>query len=120
MKSVRPHKKLIAWQESIKLVKIIYALCNKLPESEKYGIISQLKRAVISVPANIAEGAARSTQKEFAYFLAISNGSLSEIDTFLSIITELSMLKEDDVDPAFEQIDRISALINGLIKSLKL
>jgi four helix bundle protein len=119
MRSLRPHKNLVAWQESIGLVKDIYALCEKLPENEKFGISSQLKRAATSVPANIAEGAARNTSKEFIYFLSIANGSLSEIDTFLTIIMELSFSKESEIKFIFERMEKVGALINGLLKSLK-
>jgi len=117
--TVRPHKNLVAWKEAIQLVKDIYLLCDRLPESEKFGLVSQLKRASVSVPANIAEGAARSSKKEFIYFLYISSGSLSEVDTLLTIAIELNFLKPEDLTIVLERTHKIASLINGLIKSLK-
>ena len=116
---MRPHKKLIVWQRAISLVKIIYQTVNKFPESEKYGLISQLKRAAISVPANISEGAARSTQKEFLYFLHISSGSLSEVDTLLTISKELEMINESEMGLLEKELDDIASMLNGLIRKLK-
>ena len=117
--SIRPHKNLVVWQEGISLVKDIYLLCSTLPENEKFGLISQLKRASVSIPTNIAEGAARSSDKEFAYFLHIAKGSLSEIDTLLTIATELNFVQAENLKHVLEKADRVAALLNGLIKSLK-
>ena len=117
--TVRPHKNLLAWKEAIQLVKDLYLLCDRLPESEKFGLVSQLKRASVSIPTNIAEGAARSTDKEFAYFLSIANGSLSEIDTLITIGIELNYLTPKNLSLVLEKIEKVGALINGLIKSLK-
>ncbi len=117
--SVRPHKNLVTWKEAIQLVKDIYLLCEQLPESEKFGLVSQLKRASVSIPTNIAEGAARSSDKEFAYFLYIANGSLSEVDTLLTITIELSFFKSEELALIFERTEKVAALLNGLIKSIK-
>lgn len=117
--TVRPHKNLVAWKEAIQLVKDIYLLCDRLPENEKFGIVSQLKRASVSIPTNIAEGAARSSEKEFAYFLHIAGGSLSEVDTLLTLAIELNFLKSEELPMVIERISKVAALINGLIKSLK-
>jgi four helix bundle protein len=116
--SVRPHKNLVAWKEAIQFVKDVYLLCDRLPESEKFGLTSQLKRVCVSVPTNIAEGAARSSDREFAYFLHIANGSLSEVDTLLTIAIELNFLKSEELILVLERIDKVGALLNGLIKSL--
>jgi len=82
--TARRHYDLRVWQDGIALVKTIYALTAKLPREELFGLTSQMRRAAVSVPANIAEGAARSTQKEFIHFLSIARGSLSELDTLLN------------------------------------
>lgn len=74
---MRPHKNLLVWKDAIELVETIYNLSYKFPESEKFGLTSQVKRAVVSIPTNIVEGAARNTKKEFIQFLCISSGSLS-------------------------------------------
>jgi four helix bundle protein len=87
------HKDLDVWQLGIQLVKAIYATTAKFPPEELYGLTSQLRRAAVSVPANIAEGAARNGKKEFIQFLYISLGSLSEIETLLIIADDLNYLE---------------------------
>ncbi len=115
---MRPHRKLVVWQESILFTKEIYKLCSSLPELEKFGLVSQLKRAAVSIAANIAEGAARQSKKEFCRFLYFSQGSSSEIDTLLELIKELEYKQEETLNKYFEMNERISAMLNGLIKSL--
>ena len=79
----KPHKKLDVWKKSMELVRQIYELTKSYPENENYGLINQMRRAAISVSANISEGAARNTKKEFIQFLHMAQGSLSELDTHL-------------------------------------
>jgi len=86
---MRPHHKLDAWKQSIELVEDIYAITTVFPKSELYGLTSQLRRAAVSVPSNIAEGAGRNGTKEFAHFLSIAGGSLSEVETQLIIASKL-------------------------------
>lgn len=117
---MRPHKNLLVWKDAIELVEIIYTLCEKFPESEKFGLTSQLKRAIVSVPTNIAEGAARNTKKEFIQFLYISSGSLSEVDTLITIASNLKYLKNEELKMITRKMDKISSLLNGLIKKLKM
>jgi four helix bundle protein len=115
MKSSRPHKSLLVWQESIQLVINIYAITDQLPPEEKFGLISQMKRASVSIPANIAEGAARKGNKEFIQFLHIASGSLSELDTLKGIIFRLKYINEKTNTELEEQMDKVSALLQGLI-----
>ena len=115
----RPHENLIVWQKSIDLVKEIYSLCNKLPRNEEFGLVSQLKRASVSIPTNIAEGAARNTKKEFINFLYISLGSLSEIETLLLISKELVLITEIDYKNYMNKTNKINIMLNGLIRNLK-
>jgi len=117
---MRPHRKLIAWQQSVELVKKIYVITKSFPETEKFGLISQLRRAAVSISCNIAEGAARDTKKEFKRFLRISSGSSSEVDTLLFISKELGFLNEGDFSNSETLNERVSALIGGLIKSMNL
>jgi four helix bundle protein len=98
------HKDLDVWKLGIQLVKDIYATTAKFPQEEMYGLTSQLRRAAVSVPSNIAEGAARNGKKEFIQFLYISLGSLSEIETLLIIAEDLNYLD----DASFR--DRVTAL----------
>ena len=94
------HKDLDVWKESIDLVTKIYKLTSDFPDSEKFGLTSQMQRAAVSIPSNIAEGAARGTNKEYVYSLNISLGSLSELETqiidshYLEYISSLDILRD--------------------------
>ncbi len=113
----RKHRDLLAWQHAIQLVKEVYRLTSAFPDSERLGLSAQMRRAAISVPSNIAEGAARLGQKEFLHFLGIARGSLSEIDTQLVVATELGYTKDNtDLE---QSISDLFGLLNGLINSLK-
>jgi len=115
----KPHKKLDVWKKSIELVQNIYKLTETFPKSEFYGLTNQMRRAAVSIPANISEGAARQTKKEFIQFLHVSQGSLSELDTHLEISKNLAYLKEDDLQELPLLMNDIDKMLTGLIKSLK-
>jgi len=91
----KPHKNLDVWNLAIELVAEVYKITKLLPQEERYNLVNQMKRAAISIPSNIAEGAARNTKKEFINFLHISQGSLSELDTHLEITKRLKYLSEE-------------------------
>jgi four helix bundle protein len=112
--TLRPHYQLQAWQISMKLVKLVYLWSNCLPAEEKFGLCSQIRRAAVSVPSNIAEGAARSGSREFAHFLSIARGSLSELETQYLIAIDLDFAHADQ--PLVDCIDHASRLITGLYK----
>src|SRR6185369_3749136 len=95
---MKPHQRLDAWKLSFEFVKLIYRATSTFPADEKFGIVSQLRRAATSVPTNIAEGAARQTKKEFRQFLFISSGSLSELDTLLLLSKELEFISFPEFD----------------------
>ncbi len=116
----KPHKRLDAWQKSVVLVGRIYALTSSFPENEKYGLTNQMRRAAISIPANIAEGAARQTKKEFIQFLHMAQGSLSEIDTHLEISRKLGYLKTGLSEELLSLMNDIDKMLTGLIKHLKI
>ena len=115
----KPHKKLEVWQQSILLIQKVYALTNRYPKSEEYGLINQMRRAAVSVPANIAEGAARQTKKEFIHFLHVAQGSLSELDTHIEVSLKLEYIKEDSITGLSPMMNQIDKMLTGLIKSLK-
>ena len=116
MTEQRPHYNLEAWKESISLVKAVYVVSRSFPKDELYGLTSQMRRAAVSIPSNLAEGAARSGQKEFAQFLSIARGSLSELETQLIIAVELGYLaRAHDI---FSLLDRVSRLMTGLYKKV--
>ncbi len=101
------YKEMKIWQKARKLVKVVYQISKKLPKEELYGLTSQIRRAVISVPANIAEGAGRGTDRDFCHFLDIARGSLFELDTLLILSSDLEYVSEEELSPAFENINEI-------------
>ena len=111
----RKHRDLLAWQHAIQLVKEVYQLTAQFPDSERFGLAAQMWR--VSVPSNIAEGAARLSKKEFLHFLGIARGSLSEIDTQLVVATELGYT--NDISALEQNIGDVFGLLNGLINSLE-
>ena len=115
----KPHKKLNAWKESIALVVLVYDLTKQFPKSELFGLISQLRRAVISIPANVAEGAARQTRREFVQFLHIARGSLSEVDTYIEIARRLGYMEDVPLAGVETKMVDVDKIITGLIQSLK-
>ncbi len=115
----KPHKKLNVWQKSIVLIQKIYELTRSFPNIEIYGLTNQMRRAAISIPANISEGAARQTKKEFIQFLHMAQGSLSELDTHLEISEKLGYLKETNLEELSLLMNDIDKMLTGLIKSLK-
>jgi len=114
-KSGRPHKKLLVWQKSMDLIEQIYRVTKTFPEEERYGLVSQMRRAAISMATNIAEGAARQTVKEATQFFFISRGSMSELDTQLEIAKRLGFLDAEQHDAMISDLEQVSALMNGLI-----
>ncbi|HEX6982310.1 MAG TPA: four helix bundle protein [Balneolaceae bacterium] len=109
------HKKLNVWKLAIELTVNIYRITGKFPKSEVYGLASQLQRAAVSVPSNIAEGAARSSAKERKRFYEIARSSLVEIDTQLEIAIRLNYLKGENEDLE-DQLNHIFAMLSNLIK----
>lgn len=116
---MKPHQNLVAWQVSCQLVKELYLATALFPASEKFGIVSQIRRAAISIPANIAEGAGRQSMKEYQHFLSISMGSVSELDTLLIVSKSIGYLKENEFQDYTIRLEHISKLIHGLIKKIK-
>ena len=113
----RKHHDLVAWQEAIKLVKATYEVTETYPKDERFSLVSQMRRAAVSVPGNIAEGAARNSEKEFLRFLTIARGSLSELETYLVISRQLGYVdKTEEIDAL---MDRVFRLLAGLISSNK-
>lgn len=111
---MRPHQNLEAWVKALDLVTDLYKGTEHVPKEERYGLTSQIRRAAISIPANIAEGAGRHSKKEFAHFLSNSQGSASELETELVIAHRLGYLDETTFSRLIAQLDRIGRLITGL------
>ena len=112
----KPHHNLDVWKRSLELTKSLYQTTRNFPSEEKYGMTSQIRRAAVSVPANIAEGAARRSKKEFVRFLDISLGSASELDTLILLSRDLEMLEAKESDRLIEELDIVYKMLRGLIK----
>jgi four helix bundle protein len=110
------HKELDVWKESMLLAKEVYLLTKSFPKEELYGITSQIRRASVSVPSNISEGAARNSDKEFVQFLYISLGSISELETQIILSKDLGFVTNLDI---LTKIETIKKKLLGLIKYLK-
>ena len=115
----KPHKKLDVWQAAMKSTTMIYKLTNKFPEEEKFGLVQQMRRAAVSIPSNIAEGAGRQGKKEFGNFLSMAQGSLSELDTQMDLTILLGYLSKDEVKEVDGQLLRVDKMLTGLIRSLR-
>jgi len=112
------YKDLIVWQKSIALVTDVYSLTNKFPIDERYGLASQLNRAVISIPSNIAEGWGRQLSKNYLQFLRIARGSLMEVETMILISKNLNFIYEKDFLEIQNKIEEVGKMLQGLIKSI--
>lgn len=114
----KPHKRLLAWQKSMDLVVEIYELTRNFPRGEIYGLTSQVRRASVSVPSNISEGAAGRSVTQFRNFLSVAIGSLNEVSTQLEIAYRVGYLDKRKLDGTESQVDECLALTYGLRKSL--
>ena len=114
---MKGHRDLRVWQESISLVKDIYSVTGRFPEEEKFGLVTQMRRSAVSVPSNIAEGAGRGSQREFAQFLVIARGSLSELETQIIIAKELNYL--NDIAVIENRLHSIFQLLGLLLNKMK-
>ena len=118
MKSTN-YKDLIVWQRAIDLATWIYSLTSRFPKEELYGIVSQMRRAAVSIPSNIAEGQSRQHKTEFIQFLSIAKGSLSELETQLLIVNKLGYVKDDDFKEGCNKVDDLNKLLYSLVRKLK-
>jgi four helix bundle protein len=107
-------EKLLVWQESIKLVKDIYRITKEFPSEEKFGLISQLRRATVSISSNLAEGTSRKTTKDKAHFTTISYSSAMEVLNQLIISKELGFISENETILARQRIEKITNMLNSL------
>lgn len=115
----KPHKKLNVWSDAVDFAQQIYKVTERFPSSEQFGLRSQVRRVAVSIPSNIAEGAARQTKKEFLNFLHVAKGSLSELDTQLEIARRLEYLDQARWEALDERLERIDRMLSGLVRSLR-
>lgn len=112
------YKELTVWQKSIDLVLDVYSVTESLPDSEKFGLTSQLRRCAVSIPSNIAEGYSKKSNPEFIRFLRISYGSSAELETQLYIAKKLTFVSEEDFAKVNSQLTEIRKMLNKLMSSL--
>lgn len=117
--SQNSYKDLIAWQKGMELVVTIYDATEGFPSHELYGLVSQLRRAAVSVPSNIAEGKAHYSNRDFVRFLRHSRGSLAEIETQVLIAQQRQYLSAATITKLIQQLDELGRILSGLINSLK-
>lgn len=115
--SKRPHERLEVWRDAMDLVEAIYRFSSQFPDSERFGLVSQIRRAAVSVPANVAEGAARRSTPEYLRFLSIARGSLSEVDTHVQIAERLRLASPNEA--LSDLIDRCFAKLTALMNALE-
>jgi four helix bundle protein len=113
------YKELLVWQKGMALAKLVYRLTVRFPREEKFGLTSQIRRAAVSVPSNIAEGQARQSIKEFLQFLSHAEGSLAELETQILLSMELGFVRQEDVKEILEKIDELQKMLVGLKRKLE-
>ncbi len=117
--SVMSYRDLVVWQKAMALVSAVYKLTRKFPDSERFGLTSQIQRSAVSIPSNIAEGQGRLATREFRQFLGIARGSLKELETQLLISVDLVYAEATEVDGCLELADEVGRMLNALIKALE-
>jgi four helix bundle protein len=114
----RSYKDLVVWQKGIELAKLVYRLTRKYPNEEKFGLVAQMRRAVVSIPSNITEGQARPTAGEFIQFISHGEGSLAELDTQLILSVELEFCSTVTAEAAFALLSEVRKMLNALRRKL--
>jgi four helix bundle protein len=110
----KPHKKLDVWRLSMELSRTVYRLTATFPTDERFGLVSQMRRSAVSIPSNIAEGAARDSDNEFRNFLSIARSSLSELDTQLDLSCDLGFIPEQSRSEADRLLSRVDRMLYAL------
>ena len=116
---IKNYKDLLVWQKAMDLTEEVYRLVKFLPREETYALSDQMRRAVVSIPSNIAEGHGRNSTKEYINFLFIARGSQSELETQLLVCLRLKYFSESEAKAALDLCDELNRMLNALINSLK-
>ena len=119
MTTLKSYRDLEVWKKSIELAEMVYRISAQFPPEEKFGLTSQVRRAAVSVPANIAEGAERHGTGEFLQFLGIASGSLAETETFLILAQRLGLTTSEQTKPLMSRASEVGRMLNGLKRSLR-
>ncbi|MBS1722883.1 MAG: four helix bundle protein [Armatimonadetes bacterium] len=112
-------RELEVWQQGRQLVRTVYTVSASIPDAERFGLVSQLRRAVVSVPCNVAEGWGRNAEGSFAHFLRIARGSLNEVETLLVLCADLDYIPESEVAAILEDVNALGRKIYNLIEKVK-
>lgn len=118
MENIKDFKDLFLWQRAMDLVVEVYDLVKKLPKEELFALSDQIRRAVISIPSNIAEGQGRNSSKEFIHFLSIAKGSKAELETQLLLCVRINYLKELEIEKAMSLVEEVGKMLHSLQKRL--
>ena len=116
---VQSYRDLIAWNKAMDLVTEIYRVTHNFPKEELFGLMSQLRRAAVSIPSNIAEGKGRLSKGEFRQFLGNARGSLAEVETQILIAQNLSYLDETETNRLLTKVEEVGKVLNGLLSAIK-
>ena len=119
MAKLKSYRELEVWKKSMELVESVYKLTEKLPSDQKFGLCSQIQRAAVSIPSNIAEGYGRGHRKEYIYHLSIANGSLAELETQLLILHRLDYITKGEIKPIWAVTQEIGKMLRVLTETLK-
>ncbi len=118
-KIIESHRDLLVWQKGMDLVEAIYRITQKLPSHEQFGLISQLRRAAVSIPSNIAEGYGRHSSGSYRQFLSTSRGSLLELETQIELCVRLNYLIQSDTSSILADITELSKMLTSLISKIR-
>ena len=116
--AVTSYRDLVVWQKAMALVSVVYKLTHTFPDSERFGLTSQIQRAAVSIPSNIAEGQGRLATKEFRHFLGVARGSLKELETQLLVSIDLDYTSKVQASACLDLADEVGRMLNALIKAL--
>lgn len=116
---MRDYRKIQVWNRAHQFVLSVYKLTESFPAKEQYGLTSQLRRAVLSIPTNIAEGCGRSTEAEFSRFIDISHGSASEVDYLLLVCQDLGYMEKHTYTDLYKELTEIRKMLTGLVKAVR-
>ena len=119
MAAIKSHRDLIVWQKAMDFAEQVYVVTRTFPADERFGLTSQLRRAASSVPANIAEGHARETRRDYGQFLAIAQGSLAEVETFLLLSNRLAYVHTAALEPLLALLQEIGRMLSALRARLR-
>lgn len=116
---IRSYKNLIAWRKAMDLIEVTYRLTSRFPANERFGLVAQLRRAAVSIVANIAEGYGRRTRADYVHFLDIAAGSANEVEAQIPVARRLGSIDETGARPALSLISEVHRLLRGLVKKLE-